>query len=124
MKGKQRRNERAGAAPSRRVVFCGPLRAGGLELAWDGELKIQREGGHQKFVRQVDQVCFHGPSALQRGQSVLYVTERAVFQLTPDGLELIEVAPGVDIQTQVLDQMEFAPRVGRPRLMDAALFEP
>lgn len=109
---------------ARCLVFCGPLRAGGLKLDWDGELKIVNEGGHVKFVQDVDQICFHGPSALERGQSVLYVTERAVFQLTPSGLELIEVAPGVDIETQVLDQMEFAPIVGEPKLMDAALFAP
>jgi len=69
-------------------------------------------------------VCFHGPSALEQGQQVLYVTERAVFQLTPEGLELIEVAPGIDIQAQVLDQMDFTPLVRTPSLMDPALFLP
>jgi propionate CoA-transferase len=95
---------------ARRVVFCCPFRAGGLEVSQaDGALKIEREGRHRKFVTRVDQVCFHGPTALARGQEVLYVTERAVFRLTSGGLELLEVAPGIDRRTQVLDQMEFAP---------------
>jgi propionate CoA-transferase len=62
-------------------------------------------------VNRLQQVCFHGPSAIARGQQVLYVTERAVFELTPDGLCLIEVAPGIDLQAGVLDQMEFVPKV-------------
>jgi propionate CoA-transferase len=75
----------------------------------DGQLKIVKEGRHPKFVRSIQHVCFHGPTALRRGQEVFYVTERAVFALTPQGLQLIELAPGVDLQTQVLDQMEFTP---------------
>lgn len=98
------------AQSARRLVFCCTLRAGGLEVTIaDGNLRILREGSHAKFVRRVPQVCFHGPSALARGQQVLYVTERAVFALTTRGLELTELAPGVDLQRQVLDQMEFAP---------------
>ena len=62
-------------------------------------------------MKQIQHVCFHGPSALARGQHVLYVTERAVFELTTAGLQLIEVAPGIDVQRDVLDQMEFAPEM-------------
>lgn len=95
---------------ARRLVFCLSLRAGGLEVALDGDrLVIVREGRHAKFVRAIQHVCFHGPTAAARGQEVLYVTERAVFKLTPKGLEVIEVRPGIDLQTQVFDQMEFQP---------------
>ena len=98
---------------ARRVVFCCPFRAGRLEISQSGgSLSIDREGRHQKFVTRVDQVCFHGPTALARGQEVLYVTERAVFRLCPGGgLELTEVAPGIDVRTQVLDHMDFAPQI-------------
>ena len=97
---------------ARRLVFCCPFRAGGLEVAQEGEsLQILTEGQHLKFVEKVGQVCFHGPSAIERGQDVLYVTERAVLRLTPDGLELAEVAPGIDRQSEVLDQMGFGPRM-------------
>ncbi|MEO6787034.1 MAG: hypothetical protein ABI318_12950, partial [Chthoniobacteraceae bacterium] len=67
---------------------------------------------HPKFVRAIQHVCFHGPTALARGQEVLYVTERAVFKLTPGGLHLTEVAPGIDLKTQVLAQMQFTPVIG------------
>ncbi len=108
---------------TRRVVFCCTFRAGGLRIAWeDGALKIVEEGRHCKFVRQVAQVCFHGPTALQRGQDVLYVTERAVFRLTPQGLELIEIAPGIAVQEQVLDLMEFRPQVVAPLTMPDSCF--
>jgi propionate CoA-transferase len=97
---------------AKRVVFCCTFRAGGLQVeAESGVLQIVQEGAHCKFVNEIAQVCFHGPTALVRGQEVLYVTERAVFRLTQNGLELMELAPGIDLQTQVLQQMEFAPRV-------------
>lgn len=92
------------------VVFCCTFRAGDLEVAMDGpQLSIIKEGRHPKFVPHLQHVCFHGPSAFARGQRVLYVTERAVFELTARGLKLIEVSPGIDLQTQVLDQMQFFP---------------
>ena len=100
---------------ARRVIFCCTFTAGGLEIdVRDGRLLIQKEGRHTKFVRHLDHVCFHGPSALAQGQQVLYVTERAVFGLTSEGLQLIELAPGIDLQTQVLDLMAFQPRVAQP----------
>ncbi len=95
---------------AKRLVFCFTLRAGGLRVATrHGKLQIDREGDHCKMVPHVHQVCFHGPTARSRGQDVLYVTERAVFRLAADGLELIELALGCDLQTQVLDQMGFRP---------------
>lgn len=98
------------AQSARRLVFCCTLRAGDLKVdVADGKLCIVREGTHAKFVKSVRQVCFHGPSAFARGQQVMFVTERAVFELTAQGLALTELAPGIDLQRQVLDQMEFTP---------------
>jgi propionate CoA-transferase len=103
------------AQSARRLVFCCTFRAGDLEVAVeDGNLRIVREGRHAKFVRALGQVSFHGPSALARGQQVLYVTERAVFELTDRGLRLVEIAPGVDLDREVLGRMEFAPELGAP----------
>jgi len=97
---------------ARRLVFCCTFRAGDLEVAVeDGKLRIVREGKHGKFVRSLNQVSFHGPSALARGQQVLYVTERAVFELTARGLRLVEIAPGIDLESAVLGRMEFAPEI-------------
>lgn len=94
------------------VVFCGTFDAKGAEIAIaDGELRIHRNGRIPKLVRSVAQVTFSGSEAKRRGQRVLYVTERATFSLTDDGVELIEVAPGVDVQRDVLERMEFAPIV-------------
>ena len=95
-----------------RVVFCGTLTASGLRTSVaNGELRIEEEGRVRKFVSSVEQVSFNARTALENGQQVLYVTERAVFRATPDGLQLIEIAPGINMQTQVLDQMEFKPVV-------------
>jgi propionate CoA-transferase len=100
---------------AKRLVFCLTLRAGDLEVAMgNGRLAIVKEGRHPKFMRTIQHVCFHGPTALAQGQEVIYVTERAVFKLTPRGLQLIEVADGIDLQTQVLDQMQFAPVMHGP----------
>lgn len=95
---------------ARRLVFCGTLTTGGLEIACeDGELRIIQEGRVSKFVNHVQQVSFSGETARNRQQDVLYVTERAVFRLQREGLELIEVAPGIDVQRDIIDRMEFAP---------------
>ena len=108
---------------ARRLVFCCPFRAGELAVAVaDGALRIVREGRHAKFVPRVQQVCFHGPSALARGQQVLYVTERAVFELTPQGLRLTEVAPGIVVARDILPQMEFTPVIATPCVMPAECF--
>lgn len=109
---------------ARRLVFCGPLTSGGLETrVEDGKLVIEREGDIKKFVEAVEQVSFSGRVAAEKGKSVIYVTERAVFRLVPEGLELIEVAPGIDLQTQVLDQIGFAPVMNRVKSMPDHLFQ-
>ncbi len=108
---------------ARRVVFCGTFTTGGLETIVDnGKLVITREGNHRKFVDAVEQVSFSGKVARAAGHKVLIVTERAVFRLTADGLELIEVAPGIDLQTQVLDAMNFRPIINNVTLMRSELF--
>jgi len=108
---------------ARRVVFCLSFTAGGLDVALEGgRLKIRQEGSHRKFLRRVAQVCFHGPTALASGQEVLYVTERAVFRLEADGLRLIELAPGVDLERDILPFMEFRPKIGEIRPMPAFSF--
>ena len=111
------------AQNAKRLVFCCTFTAGNLEVAVENQaLRIVREGQHAKFVRRVQQVCFHGPTALANSQQVLYVTERAVFELTRDGLVLREVAPGMDIAKDLLALMEFAPVCREPQLMDASCF--
>ncbi len=108
---------------ARRVVFACTFRTEGLAVdATDGVLKIVREGKKAKFVPRVAQVCFHGPTAVRNGQQVLYVTERAVFELKADGLHLRELAPGVDLDADVLRQMGFVPHITRPGRMPAECF--
>ncbi len=108
-----------------KLVFCGTFTAGGLEVAIeDGRLRIVQEGRSRKFIEQVEQITFTGIDAGLRGQRVVFVTERAVFQLTPDGLELTEIAPGIDLERDVLAHMGFAPLVRELRTMDARLFMP
>ncbi|MFT4194645.1 acyl CoA:acetate/3-ketoacid CoA transferase [Ottowia sp.] len=110
---------------AKKVVFCGTHTAGDLEVAIrEGKLLIERDGKHKKFIEQVEHRTFSGPVAARQGKEVLYITERAVFRLTREGLELIEVAPGVDVQRDVIDRMAFAPIVRAPRLMDARIFRP
>jgi len=108
---------------ARKVVFVGTFTAGGLEItAAGGRLGIDQEGETRKFVAAVDQVTFAGPGAAADGREVLYVTERCVFRLAPEGLELIEIAPGIDLEGDILALMDFRPIVRTPRLMDSRLF--
>jgi propionate CoA-transferase len=103
---------------ARSLVFCGTLTAGGAELrVEDGKLQILREGRIRKFVRQVEQVSFSGPLAQSEGRSVTYITERAVFRLTAEGLQLTEIAPGIDLERDILGQMDFRPIIRELRLM-------
>ncbi len=108
---------------ARAVVFAGTFTAGGLkvELAY-GKMRIVQEGRSRKFVRNVEQVTFSGKYASDKSQPVIYVTERCVFQLTPAGLELIEVAPGIDIEKHILAQMDFKPIINKPMPMDRRIF--
>ncbi len=109
---------------AKKVVFVGTFTAGGLEVALkDGRLKILAEGRAKKFVQEVEHRTFSGQEALRRRQPVLYVTERCVFELTADGVELVEVAPGIDIERDILAQMDFRPVIrGTPRTMDTRIF--
>jgi propionate CoA-transferase len=110
---------------SRTVVFVGTFTAGGLKVAIEnGRLNILQEGRARKFVNRIEQTTFSGPYAASTGQNVLYVTERCVFQLTAQGLELIEVAPGVDIEKDILAQMDFKPIINNPQTMDLRIFQP
>lgn len=97
---------------TKRIVFCGSLTSGGLktEVA-GGKLRIVNEGKHRKFVPKVEQVTFNAARAVEKGQSVLYVTDRCVMRLTADGPELIEIAPGIDLQRDVLANVGFDLRV-------------
>jgi len=110
---------------AKHVYFCGTFTAGGLKVGvGDGKLEITEEGRSQKFINSVEQITFGGVYAAKTGQKVMYITERAVFELRADGLYLTEIAPGVDLQTQVLDQMGFAPKMdGAPKRMDARIFK-
>jgi propionate CoA-transferase len=108
---------------ARAVVFVGTFTAGGLDVAIEGDkLAIRKEGKVRKFIAKVEQVTFSGTFAAERSQPVLYVTERCVFQLTPGGMELIEVAPGIDIERDILAQMDFKPIINKPMPMNARIF--
>ena len=109
---------------AKEVIFVGTFNAGKLRVAIENDkLTILNQGMARKFVSQVEHVTFSGAVAASRGQKVLYVTERCVFVLTPDGLELSEVAPGVDVERHILSQMDFKPIVrDEPELMDARIF--
>ena len=109
---------------AKKVYYLGTFTTGGLKIATgNGKLEITQEGKSKKFVKEVEQITFSGSYAAKIGQPVIYITERAVFELRPDGVYLTEIAPGIDLQTQVLDLMDFAPKMdGEPKLMDARLF--
>ncbi len=108
---------------AKKVVFVGTFTCDGLAVSIaDGKLRIDRDGKAKKFVNEVEHRTFSGPYAAQAGKQVLYVTERCVFQLTKDGMELVEIAPGVDLRRDILDRMDFEPIVRRPRLMDERIF--
>lgn len=110
---------------AKRVVFVGTFSTGGLKIEIkDQRLVILEEGEVTKFVNHVEQITFNGERAACDKRSVLYVTERCVFKLTPDGLELIEVAPGLNMQTQILDLLPFDIKVTAPAVMDERLFRP
>jgi propionate CoA-transferase len=111
---------------AKKVVFVGTFNAGRFDLAIDdGKLKIRQEGASRKFVSEVEHRTFSGKYAAARKQTALYITERCVFSLCEEGLELVEIAPGVDLAKDILAQMDFAPIMHRPpRLMDGRIFLP
>jgi propionate CoA-transferase len=109
---------------AKKVIFVGTFGAGRLRIAAsDGKLAILEEARGRKFVEAVEHVTFSGAFAAARGQRVLYVTERCVFALGPDGIELVEVAPGIDIERDILALMHFKPVIRRdPMQMDTRIF--
>lgn len=105
------------------VIFTGTFTAAGLKVSVNnGKLNIEQEGKVKKFIDAVEHITFSGVQALKNKQKVLYVTERAVFELTEQGMELTEVAPGVDIEKDILAHMDFKPIVNSPQLMDERIF--
>jgi propionate CoA-transferase len=107
------------------VVFVGTFTAGGLQTAVkDGALVIEQEGKNKKFVEQVEHVTFSGHYAVKAKKRVLYITERCVFKLTDAGMELVEIAPGVDLEKDILAHMDFRPIIHEPiKLMDVRIFQ-
>ena len=109
---------------ARKVIFAGTFTAGGLKMAIaDGKLSILQEGRVQKFVKNAQQVTFNGKLAALKEKPVYYVTERCVFKLRYNGLELIEIAPGIDIEKDILALMDFKPIINQPKLMNSCIFE-
>jgi propionate CoA-transferase len=108
------------------VVFGGTLTAGDVDIGWEqGKTVIRSEGRHRKFVPKLEQICYSADIGRAKGQVALFVTERAVFRVGADGLELIEIAPGVDVERDVIAQMGFRPRVACDlRVMDPRIFQP
>ena len=114
------------AANAKTSIFMGKFKAGGLKThIEDGKLVIDQEGKFSKFVKKCVQVSFNGKEYLKKGHRALFISERCVLEFTNEGFVLLEVAPGIDYQKDVIDQMEFTPIIpeGGPKLMDAALFQ-
>ena len=110
---------------ARKIVYSGFYNAGAKMDIVDGKLRIEKEGKVKKLVKEVEQVSFSGRRGVAQGQDVTYVTERCVLKLTPEGIVVTEIAPGVELQANILDQSEF-PLIVSPQLkeMDARLFRP
>lgn len=110
---------------AKQVVFCGTFTTKGFRCrVGDGKLAIEQEGTVKKFVAHVNQITFSGKYAQLQHQPVLYVTERAVFHLTPEGVVLREIAPGVELETHILSQMDFRPIISPDlKVMEAKLFQ-
>ena len=109
---------------AKHVIFSGTFTAGGLEVAChDGALRIVKEGRHRKFVSRIEHVSYSGPFAAKEGRTSIFITERAILRTVDGGLELIEIAPGVDLEKDVLAHMGFRPKIAPDlRRMDKRLF--
>jgi len=109
---------------AKKIVFVGTFTAGDLRVSiQDGKLWIDKEGRVKKFINQVEHITFSGKYAVMKNQPVLYITERCVFSLSKNGMELIEIAPGIDIEKDILPWMDFKPMTRQPpRLMDERIF--
>jgi acyl CoA:acetate/3-ketoacid CoA transferase len=111
------------AQNAKKVVFCGTFDAQGTRTEYvGGSLRILQPGKVKKFVNRVEHITFSGAFARARGQEVLYITERAVFRLGEPGLEIVEVAPGIEIDRDILPHMGFAPGIGPVRPMPTESF--
>jgi acyl CoA:acetate/3-ketoacid CoA transferase len=111
------------AQNAKKVVFCGSFDAQGTRLEWSaGRLKVLQPGKVRKFVSHVERITFAAAYARRTGQDVLYITERAVFQLTGQGLELMEVAPGIEVERDILPYMDFRPHIASVATMPASIF--
>ena len=112
-------------ARAKNIVFSGYFTAGAALSIEDGALAIEKEGKVKKLVEAVEQISFSGPRAIAQGQDITYVTERCVMRLMPEGVTVTEIAPGVDLQRDVLAQAMFPLACrGHPKVMDRALFQP
>jgi len=110
---------------AKKLLFAGTFTAGGLKVKLtDGKLAIANEGKSRKFIDRVEQITFSGTYAAEVGQPVYYVTERCVFQRTGKGVELVEIAPGIDPDRDIFPHMGFRPIVRQPRTMNALIFKP
>jgi len=111
---------------AKKIVFVGTFTAGGLDIyVRDGKVIVNQEGREGKFINRVEQKTYSGKRGVANGQTVLYVTERCVFSLTEEGMELVEIAPGVDMERDIIDRMDFMPVLKRqPQVMDARIFRP
>ena len=109
---------------TKEVYFMGTFTAGKMECdIQDGKLQIRKDGTGIKFIKQVEQITFSAEYAKKNGQKVCYITERAVFELTGEGFVLTEIAPGVDLQKDILDKMDFTPMIAENlKVMDASIF--
>jgi propionate CoA-transferase len=108
---------------AKKMVFIGTFTAGGTKVAADdGKLRILKEGGVKKFVNEVEQVTFSGNTARMNNLDVIFITERCVFTLTDEGVELTEIAPGADLEKDILAYMDFKPIVKNPKMMDERIF--
>ena len=111
----------AGGAP--RTYFAGSFTAGQSKISVsNNKLQIQNDGSVIKFVDSVYKIVFSSHQAIKYGHDILYITERAVFKLNADGIMLEEIAPGIDLDKDVLSKMNFKPRLGRVKEMDSRLF--
>ncbi|MGD9063175.1 MAG: acyl CoA:acetate/3-ketoacid CoA transferase [Desulfobacterales bacterium] len=109
---------------AQKVLFVGTFTAGGLEVAIDdGKLRIIKEGKNKKFIKSVEQITFSGKIGSKSGQEILYITERCVFRLKDEQLELVEIAPGIDIDRDILPYMAFRPLIDYVATMDARIFQ-
>ncbi len=111
---------------ARKVVYVGSFTTGGLQIvAAGGKLSIVHEGKHKKYVKKVEQITAGGDYAAKTKQLVIFITERAVFELQDGQLLLTEVAPGIDVDKDILAQMEFKPLMtGTPKSMPAEIVQP